>query len=71
MRASPKPDQDEQTLYRPGEDGRLAITDAGSANGTWIGDDPGPITPGRTIPLADGDRIHVDSFTRITVRRLG
>lgn len=51
------------------DDGRLAVTDAGSANGTWIGDDPTPIPPGRTVTLADGDSFHVGSFTRITVRR--
>ncbi|WP_250640695.1 FHA domain-containing protein [Frankia sp. AiPa1] len=51
------------------DDGRLAVTDAGSANGTWIGSDPRPIPPGRTVPLADGDHIYVGSFTRITVRR--
>ena len=50
-------------------DGRLTVTDLGSANGTWIGDDPDPISPGRSVPLVDGDRLYLGSFTRITVRR--
>lgn len=50
-------------------DGRLTVTDEGSANGTWVGDDPDPIVAGRTVPLADGDHIYVGSFTRITIRR--
>ncbi|WP_243407935.1 FHA domain-containing protein, partial [Frankia canadensis] len=50
-------------------DGQLTVTDLGSANGTWIGEDRTPIAPGRSLPLADGGHIYVGSFTRITVHR--
>jgi hypothetical protein len=48
--------------------GSLTVTDLGSANGTWVGDDQRPITRGVAVPLGDGARIYVGSWTRITFR---
>ena len=43
------------------------VRDAGSANGTWINDAATPLPPGQTHTLADGDRILVGAWTRLTV----
>jgi pSer/pThr/pTyr-binding forkhead associated (FHA) protein len=48
--------------------GRLTVTDLGSANGTWIGDEPRPLVRGVAVELADGARIYLGSWTRITLR---
>lgn len=49
-------------------DGTWAILDLGSTNGTTINDDPEPLRAGVTVPLTDGDRIHLGAWTTITVR---
>jgi hypothetical protein len=49
------------------DDGSYAVVDVGSANGTWVNDDPTPITVGAVVPLAAGDRVHVGAWTTITV----
>jgi pSer/pThr/pTyr-binding forkhead associated (FHA) protein len=53
-------------LEHPG-DGRITVTDLGSANGTWIGDDLRPVPRGVAVPLATGARIYLGSWTRITL----
>lgn len=47
------------------------VRDAGSANGTWINDATRPLPPDRTHALADGDRILIGAWTRLTVRVTG
>jgi hypothetical protein len=49
-------------------DGGYAIRDLGSTNGTTLNDDPDPLQPDTTVPLADGDRIRIGAWTAITVR---
>ncbi len=44
------------------------LVDDGSANGTWLDDDPDPITPGAPIALRSGSRIHIGAFTTLTLR---
>jgi hypothetical protein len=43
------------------------VSDLGSTNGTYVNDEPSPLAPGRSRPLADGDRVHVGAWTTITV----
>jgi hypothetical protein len=50
-------------------DGSLAVTDLGSANGTWIGDDLKRLVRGVTVQLGDGASIYLGYWTRITFRR--
>ncbi len=50
-------------------DGMLTVTDLGSSNGTYLDDEPAPLARGVAIPLHDGSRIYVGSWTRITIRR--
>ncbi|WP_326999977.1 FHA domain-containing protein [Dactylosporangium sp. NBC_01737] len=49
-------------------DGGWAVVDLRSANCTFVNDADDPIQPELPVPLADGDHIHVGSFTRITLR---
>jgi pSer/pThr/pTyr-binding forkhead associated (FHA) protein len=49
-------------------DGGWAIVDLGSTNGTTINENPEPLRVGVSVPLADGDRIHIGAWTTITVR---
>jgi hypothetical protein len=44
------------------------VRDTGSANGTWINDATKPLTRDQTHTLADGDRILLGAWTRLTVR---
>jgi FHA domain-containing protein len=46
---------------------RWTVRDAGSANGTWINDAARPLAPGQTHTLAEGDRILLGAWTRLTV----
>jgi FHA domain/Double zinc ribbon len=46
-----------------------ALADAGSTNGTRVGDDPTPLDAGREVELHDGDHLLVGVWTRITLRR--
>jgi hypothetical protein len=48
-------------------DGGWAVVDLRSANCTFVNDAADPIQPELPVPLADGDHIHVGSFTRITL----
>jgi pSer/pThr/pTyr-binding forkhead associated (FHA) protein len=50
-------------------DGSWAIVDLDSANGTLVNDEPNPLSPNTPRPLADGDRVYVGAWTRITLRR--
>jgi hypothetical protein len=50
------------------DDGRYAVVDCGSTNGTTLNDDRTPLDPGTPVPLADGDRIHLGAWTTITIR---
>ncbi|MEV6493963.1 FHA domain-containing protein [Actinoplanes sp. NPDC051633] len=43
------------------------VADMGSTNGTYVNDDPQPLDPGRSRPLADGDRLHVGAWTMIVL----
>jgi FHA domain len=49
-------------------DGRYALVDCGSANGTFLNTDRIPIPVDVPIPLADGDTVHVGAWTTITIR---
>jgi pSer/pThr/pTyr-binding forkhead associated (FHA) protein len=49
-------------------DGSLSVTDVGSTNGTWVGDDMTPLIQGVAVPLGDGASIFVGAWTRITFR---
>jgi FHA domain len=44
------------------------VRDAGSANGTWINDAAKPLPADQAHTLADGDRILIGAWTRLTVR---
>ncbi|MEV4642970.1 FHA domain-containing protein [Actinoplanes sp. NPDC049548] len=48
-------------------DGVWLLSDLGSTNGTYLNDEPKPLTAGQTRTLADGDRVHVGAWTTITV----
>jgi hypothetical protein len=50
-------------------DGAWSIVDLDSANGTLVNDEPNPLRPNVPRPLADGDRVYIGAWTRITVRR--
>jgi hypothetical protein len=50
------------------QSGGWAVVDLRSANCTFVNGAAEPIEPELPFPLADGDHIHVGSFTRITVR---
>jgi hypothetical protein len=50
-------------------DGTWAVVDLESANGTYVNDGVDPIESNAPIALADGDRVHVGSWTTITVQR--
>lgn len=48
-------------------DGVWLVSDLGSTNGTYVNDEPKPLTAGQTRALADGDRVHVGAWTTITL----
>ncbi len=50
-------------------DGTWSVVDLESANGTYVNDGVDPIDSNTPIALADGDRVHVGSWTTITVQR--
>ncbi|MEV4137772.1 FHA domain-containing protein [Dactylosporangium sp. NPDC049742] len=52
-------------VSQPG--GTWAVVDLRSANCTFVNGADDPIQPEQPVPLADGDHIHVGSFTRITL----
>jgi pSer/pThr/pTyr-binding forkhead associated (FHA) protein len=43
------------------------VSDLGSTNGTYINDEPHPLTAGQSRSLTDGDRVHVGAWTTITL----
>jgi len=49
-------------------DGSIEVVDLGSRNGTRINDSHEPVLPNSPVLLADGDHVHVGSWTTITVR---
>lgn len=49
-------------------DGTWAIVDPGSTNGVFINDGSDPLPVNRVIALADGDRIHLGSWTTLSIR---
>lgn len=49
------------------EDGGWEIVDLDSTNGTTVGDELEPITPGIAVPLADGDRIRLGAWTTLRI----
>ncbi|HYQ69314.1 FHA domain-containing protein [Actinophytocola sp.] len=50
-------------------DGSWSIVDLDSANGTQVNEEKNPLRPNVPRPLADGDRVYIGAWTRITVRR--
>ena len=48
-------------------DGTWSVVDPGSANGTLVNGDE--ITAGETVPLRDGDVIHLGAWTALTLTR--
>ena len=50
------------------DDGGWVLIDPGSTNGTTVNDDPEPIGNDVSVPVKDGDRIHVGAWTTITLR---
>lgn len=55
-------------IARP--EGGWAVVDLESANGTYLNDGPDPIESNVPVALADGDRVHVGSWTTIAVRHI-
>jgi pSer/pThr/pTyr-binding forkhead associated (FHA) protein len=68
--ADPGVSRKHATLHRQA-DGSWSARDEGSTNGTRVNDGADPVPPGSLVPLADGDRLFVGAFTRITIRRAG
>jgi pSer/pThr/pTyr-binding forkhead associated (FHA) protein len=54
-------------IAQPG--GTWAVVDLESANGTYVNDGSDPIESNMPIALTDGDRVHVGSWTTITVQQ--
>ncbi|MGH3845082.1 MAG: FHA domain-containing protein [Pseudonocardiaceae bacterium] len=50
-------------------DGRWAVVDEGSTNGTYVNGGRQPIPAHQQVPLADGDRVHLGAWTTITLCR--
>lgn len=50
-------------------DGTWGLVDEMSTNGTWLNDGDSPVAHGVVTALRDGDRIHLGSFTLITIRK--
>jgi FHA domain-containing protein len=50
-------------------EGFYAVVDLDSSNGTTVNDDPDPIPANTPRALADGDRVYVGAWTRITLNR--
>jgi pSer/pThr/pTyr-binding forkhead associated (FHA) protein len=52
-----------------GPQGRYAVVDAGSTNGTIVNDAVSCV-PDVEVPLTDGDEVHLGAWTTITIREL-
>lgn len=50
-------------------DGTWALIDEMSTNGTWLNGGDSPVAHGMVTALHDGDRIHLGSFTLVTIRK--
>jgi FHA domain len=50
-------------------DGRYAVVDCGSANGTCVNDDRARIPTDTPVALQHGDRVHVGAWTTMTIER--
>jgi hypothetical protein len=48
-------------------DGVWLVSDLGSTNGTYLNDEPKPLTAGQTRSVGDGDRVHVGAWTTIAL----
>ncbi|MDT5032288.1 MAG: hypothetical protein QOC94_2459, partial [Actinoplanes sp.] len=48
-------------------DGVWLVCDLGSTNGTYVNDEPKPLSAGQSRALADGDRVHVGAWTTIAL----
>jgi hypothetical protein len=46
-------------------DGIWLVSDLGSTNGTYLNDEPKPLTAGQTRSVGNGDRVHVGAWTTI------
>ena len=46
-------------------DGVWLVSDLGSTNGTYLNDEPKPLTAGQTRAVGDGDRVHVGAWTTV------
>jgi DNA-binding SARP family transcriptional activator len=51
-------------------EGRWALVDRDSTNGTYLNADHEPVAPNQPIPLSDGDKVHVGAWTTLTIERL-
>lgn len=49
-------------------DGVWLLSDLGSTNGTYVNDEPSPLTTGQSRALTPGDRVHVGAWTTITLQ---
>jgi predicted component of type VI protein secretion system len=56
-----------QCAFVRAPDGTWSVRDTDSANGTWINDADAPLAAGDDHVLAEGDRIFVGAWTRLTV----
>lgn len=56
-----------QCAFVRAADGSWSVRDTDSANGTWVNDADAPLAAGEDHVLADGDRILVGAWTRLTV----
>jgi hypothetical protein len=54
-------------LLLPQADGRWAVLDLGSANGTYVNSSGKPIPVHVPVPLGDGDRVFLGAWTVLTV----
>ena len=48
-------------------DGVWLVSDLGSTNGTYLNDEPRPLTAGQTRSVGNGDRVHVGAWTTIAL----
>jgi len=51
-------------------DGTWEVTDSNSTNGTFIGEDDTPLSPGEPIGVGEGDEIHVGAWSTIVLSRI-
>ncbi|WP_322975157.1 FHA domain-containing protein [Peterkaempfera bronchialis] len=59
----------QHALLQEQPDGNWIVVDQDSTNGTTVNGSPDPISPHTSVPLQDGDRIHVGAWTTITIHR--